>query len=414
MVSVVLPAGNYTVNATVSNDSKYNDKTSENKSFEVIENYVDLEMTITINPNNVSYGDVVECIITVVNHGPIDASGVFVNITKSDDLEYVSDNLTEVSYENLKDLLMASLEIQSYDESTGIWYIGNLAKDEKVKLSILLKANYLGTRDVNATVKSDDTEIYGSNNNASANVTTTKVVDYSISLDVEPDEPGENTTLTVIVPVDVTGNVIITINGKDYPVTAENGTAKLDILLPAGKYTASARLVNDSKYADGKTADKDFEIVKKSDYNITIKVTPGKDGGKTVITVEVPKDATGDVIISVDSKEYKVNPQNGIATLTLNLSPGKYIASARLVDDPVYAEKESNKVPFTISKNSDKGNSSDSNSSEKHDSIKDKTSTLKDYSKACNLKDYPTGNPILVLLLVLFSMGALPLRRIKK
>ena len=35
---VALPVGNYTVNATVSNDPKYADKTSDSKDFEVAKN----------------------------------------------------------------------------------------------------------------------------------------------------------------------------------------------------------------------------------------------------------------------------------------------------------------------------------------------------------------------------------------
>ena len=484
-VDVPLPAGNYTANATVSDDPKYEDKTSDNKPFEVLAN-VDLEITVTINPNKVSYGDVVECIITVVNNGPSDASGVLVNVAISDDLEYISDNLTDDSYESLKDLLMAS--IQSYDKSTGIWYIGDLAKDETVKLAILLKANFVGTRDVNGTVRSDDTEIYYSNNNDSADVTVTEVVDYPITVDVVPGLPGENTNITVHVPADVTGNVTVVLDGKEYPVTPVNGTAVLQVPLDAGIYNVTAKVEDDPKYADKESNVTEFPVKKVSDYPITIKVdpgmagensiltvtvpadvtgvvtvvldgkeyivtpvngiavlevpleagqhvayasvkddpkyadkdsdsvkfpvekvsgydisldvVPGNDGKDTVITVKVPYDAKGTVVITVDGKEYRVTPENGIATLKLPLGPGKHVVTAKLIDDPKYADSKTLEDVFTIS--DAKGETAPSEHSVKHNHAQH------------NLSDHATGNPILVLLVVLLSMGLVPFRKNRK
>ena len=154
-------------------------------------------------------------------------------------------------------------------------------------------------------------------------------------------------------------------------------------------------MIDDLKYLDSKT-DKTFEVEKISDYEITLDVQ-SKDG-KTVFTVHVPKDATGDVLILVSGKPYNLTVRNGIATLILNLAPGKYVASAYLVNDPKYALKQSNKVSFTVDDSADEKNLSSN-------PVKEKTGTL---------KDYPTGNPVLLALLVVMSMGGLPLRRIKK
>ena len=82
--------------------------------------------------------------------------------------------------------------------------------------------------------------------------------------DVKADVvPGENTTITVTVPDDVTGDVTVNVNGTEYPVTIdENGTGTVDIPLTPGNYTVNVTVSDDPKYED-KTVDLgDFEVPK--------------------------------------------------------------------------------------------------------------------------------------------------------
>ena len=254
----------------------------------------------------------------------------------------------------------------------------------------------------NDITKSNDTET-DSDNNGSEDVASDKIKDYSIDLDIVPNVAGKNTILTVTVPADVTGRVVIIIDGKGYLVTPEKGVARLNAKLTAGKHLISARVIDDPKYLDSKT-DKNLNVVKRTDYNIITKVTPGKNGGKTTISVKVPKDATGDVYIYVSGQAFRSTPYKGLVVVELPLKPGKYLAYARLVDDPLYAIQDSNAVSFIV-EDSSSPKSGDNNPTGSVNSLKEKTGTL---------KDYPTGNPVFVLLLVLISMGTLPLRRIKK
>ena len=64
---------------------------------------------------------------------------------------------------------------------------------------------------------------------------------------------GENSTITVNVLKDATGNVTVTINGTDYPGTIKNGTVTITgPVLPAGDTNATVKYSGDSNYA-GKT-----------------------------------------------------------------------------------------------------------------------------------------------------------------
>lgn len=284
----------------------------------------------------------------------------------------------------------------AYNEINRYESVNNNSNDvvnDNVKQVASSEDNLKYSNEVNATLSADGEG--DADNSSSEVVETTKIKDYPVSFEIQPGIVGQYTTLTVTVPADVTGKVVIIINGKGVLVPTENGIARLNLLLPADTYTASARLIDDLKYLDSKT-DKTFEVEKISDYEITLDVQ-SKDG-KTVFTVHVPKDATGDVLILVSGKPYNLTVRNGIATLILNLAPGKYVASAYLVNDPKYALKQSNKVSFTVDDSADEKNLSSN-------PVKEKTGTL---------KDYPTGNPVLLALLVVMSMGGLPLRRIKK
>ena len=71
-----------------------------------------------------------------------------------------------------------------------------------------------------------------------------------MNVNVTPGKPGENTTITVTLPEDSDGDLVIVVDGKEYPVTPSNGTAILELPLDAGNHTVIVKLTNDSKYAD--------------------------------------------------------------------------------------------------------------------------------------------------------------------
>ncbi len=83
-------------------------------------NFVDIELTKTVNASTVSPGDQLTYTIIVTNYGPADATGV----TVADELP------TELSFDS------ASASKGTYSSGGGTWSIGNLAENETVTLSI--------------------------------------------------------------------------------------------------------------------------------------------------------------------------------------------------------------------------------------------------------------------------------------
>ena len=159
-------------------------------------------------------------------------------------LAYVSDDLNNEHY---KGLLMAAINSPSYDPTTGSWYVGDLAAGESAQLSILLYAETIGEKIINSSVSTLNNETNLNNNNGSAIINIKAISNYKMDLDVTPGKPGENTTITVTVPEDTDGDVIIVVDGKEYPVTPINGTATIEIPLDAGNHIVVSKLTNDSK-----------------------------------------------------------------------------------------------------------------------------------------------------------------------
>ena len=274
--------------------------------------------------------------------------------------------------------------------------------------SVVVPKVEAGIHTAYATVSDDPKYNDGTSQNKSFDVE--KVSDYNIVVDVDPGMAGENSIVTVTVPADVTGEVTVVLDGKEYRVTPVNGIAILEVPLDAGEHVAYASIRYDPKYADKNSNNDDFEVDKAS-ADISISVIPGKDGEDSVINVKVPVDAKGTVVITVDGKEYKVSPVNGIATLKLPLGPGEHDVTARLIDDPKYVDSDPVDDVIPIS-DKDKGDNGPSKQSTKHNQAKH--DSAKQNHAQHNLSDYPTGNPILVLLLALLSMGVVPFRKIRK
>ena len=89
----------------------------------------DLSLTKTVDKNVVRKGDTLVYTITVTNAGPDAATGVEVTDKLPTALSYVSDDGQAVYGSDV------------YDDVTGIWQVGSLAKDESKSLKITARIN---------------------------------------------------------------------------------------------------------------------------------------------------------------------------------------------------------------------------------------------------------------------------------
>ena len=165
----------------------------------------------------------------------------------------------------------------------------------------------------------------------------------TVAVNADDIKVGENVTVSVNVPSDATGNVIVTVDGKDYTVAIVDGKAVKTIAdLKANNYTVTVKYDGDNNYNANQNTTK-FTVSKISDYNMNITV-PGdvKVGEDAVIIVNVPKDASGNVTVSVGKDVYNAVISNGSAKVVVSgLGAGVYNVSATFTDDK-YAQNKAN------------------------------------------------------------------------
>ena len=156
-------------------------------------------------------------------------------------------------------------------------------------------------------------------------------------------------TLTGVNSAPLSGNVIVTVAGKEYTVkvTDGKGIATGD-KLAAGTYAFAAAWAGDDNY-NIVTENGDFKV-NKIDSSVAVNVNNIKVGEELTITVNVPSDATGDVTVSVDGKEYKVAIENGKAVKTISgLKADDYTVTVKYSGDNNYNAAVATSS-FTVSK----------------------------------------------------------------
>ena len=143
---------------------------------------------------------------------------------------------------------------------------------------------------------------------------------------------GEDSTVSVKLPRDATGNVTVKVDGKTVdtvPVT--NGTADLTISsLKAGKHTVEIAYSGDDKH-NPVTQTKDI-TVSKNDASPEIAVDD------ETVNVRLPSDATGNVSVKVDGETVSTVPvTEGTASVELpKLSAGNHTVEIAYFGDDKY------------------------------------------------------------------------------
>ena len=189
------------------------------------------------------------------------------------------------------------------------------------------------------------------NNIKSEGVFKVNKIDSNITVNADDIKVGENATVTVNVSSDATGDVIITVDGKNYTVAIVDGKAVKTIAdLKANNYTVTVKYAGDNNYNPNQNTTK-FTVSKISDYNLNITV-PGdvKVGEDAVIIVNVPKDASGNVTVSVGKDVYNAVISNGsVKVVVSGLDAGNYSVVASYDGDNNYKASNST-AKFNVAK----------------------------------------------------------------
>ena len=202
-----------------------------------------------------------------------------------------------------------------------------------------------------------------------------------------------------VLPKDATGKVLVDIDGVGYYAVIINGIARVVIPeLPSGKYTAKVTYEGDHKYLPSKTTVK-FTVTKvKTPISAEGDVIP--QGEDATVVVKVPEDATGTITITVDGKKYTAEVENGKAVFSV---PG--LIKGDWDVDAIYSGNKKYEANDTITDILVYTHGSNDHPQHRHASAA---------REGIDLSEYPTGNPILMVLLVLFTLGVTQMRRLKK
>ena len=133
-----------------------------------------------------------------------------------------------------------------------------------------------------------------------------------------PDEltTGDN-EIAIALPSDAEGNLTVNVDGKEISVPVKNGTAKVPISnLTAGEHDISVEYSGDGKY-DSFTKQMTTNVAK-STPSATVD-NPGDvvAGKASTVNINLPKDASGIVLVDVDGNKYYANVQNGVAKVDI-------------------------------------------------------------------------------------------------
>ncbi|WP_407378953.1 Ig-like domain repeat protein, partial [Methanobrevibacter sp.] len=178
----------------------------------------------------------------------------------------------------------------------------------------------------------------GDDKYAPATANTTVTVPEVVPEDANLTADAQNTTITVTVAENATGNILVDVNGTGYFAPIENGQATVEVIgLDEGTYDAVVTYDGDDTYAPANTTvavTVPAAPKNETDVDPEANVTASEDA----IEIELPEDATGYMLVDVDGTGYYVPVENGTASFELpELAPGNHTVSVTYTGDKKYA-----------------------------------------------------------------------------
>ena len=185
-----------------------------------------------------------------------------------------------------------------------------------------------------------DNHIYGSN---SSELVVSKVSDYTFESIVPSDaEFGENITIIVELPNDATGEITVTIGNKNFTKTASANVEVNVDGLTCGDNIIVVSYSGDDKYK-AKSSENIVTVEKLTVEitNNTLTTQTPVNGANPTVSINISSDATGNLTVTVNGKNFTKELVNGSATVEIKGVPaGSYNAIVTYSGDNNY-------LPFT-------------------------------------------------------------------
>lgn len=272
-------------------DHSYSSQVACLKAFTVADKQ---NTTVTLNNLTLKVQEFSEIIATV-----IDANGKLAKIGS------VIFNINGTNY--TASVVNGSAKISVYFDEVGDYIISANYQDNGLyNGSSVQKTVSVTKTDVNLTVDIDDI-IYGEN-------------------------PVANINLTSIAGINVTDDVVLTVNNKKYSVKVINGSAVFSVpeILTAGEYQAIVSYLGSEKYNLANNS-VNFTVAKKE---INMNVTIDKDYRDITVNVNLSEKLDGNLTVLVNNTSYTLTYINGTGSLIFkNLTYGNYTINVTFTKD---------------------------------------------------------------------------------
>ena len=172
--------------------------------------------------------------------------------------------------------------------------------------------------------------------NPATNNTTYVVGKHKMDLSITAKDikVGDNETITISVPRDAKGIVLLTVNKNQYYINVNETKSMVLSGLAYGKYNVTATYIEDDMYYTNST-NASF-IVDYVDIALKPTYTVDKDLN-VVVNVTLPNDVNGDIVIEVNGTNYTSYINKGKFSVAINgLDGGVYPAKLYFANDTKY------------------------------------------------------------------------------
>ena len=381
-----LVAGDYNISASYLGDDKYLSSSNSTKfTISKLASSVAVDVDdIVVGEDaviGVSVPDIVSGVVNVTVNGRsynvaiVDGKGVLiisnlaagdydVNVNYAGDNKYVaSSNSTKFTISKLASSVAVDVDdivvgedavigVSVPDIVSGVVNVTVNGRSYNVAIvdgkGVLIISNLAaGDYDVNVNYAGDNKYVASSN---STKFTISKLPS-SVLVNVKDIVVGEDAVISIALPEDATGNVTVNVNGKNYTAVAKYGVASVTISnLANGTYNVSVFYNGNDIYMPMENST-NFTVSKVSDYNMTVDIADIIKGENATITVTVPKDGTGSVVVTINGTDYKGTVTNGTAKVIIpGLDEGTYKVVTFYTGDAKYDSMIVNGT-ITVNKN---------------------------------------------------------------
>ena len=267
-----LDAGNYTVQIVYSGDDNYAPDTKDGK-FEVAK----ADAIVEIHVYDIIYGDIEELTVTcnALGNVTVYVNGINVTLSLDDGYEHRLFASLAAAYSGNARLDLENLAAGTYPASV----------------------HYNGDKNHNEADDDDTFHVIPQNTTVSIKVGEDAIIKVELSPEAAP------------------GNITVTIDGRDYNVELTNGKGQLAVPgFKAGEHDVVAKYPGSQNYTNSSNSTT-FKVTRNTP-EVSIDSQDINVGDMETITVTVPKDATGNVTITVAGKTYTALLMQGIMGMT--------------------------------------------------------------------------------------------------